>query len=98
MSSDTSALRIAGTSPVMISNNKALIFLNTKASNKTETRKVERLNSFAPYPYAGMIRIRFKGSVRLDLLPDISGHLAAPQAFPSGMYGHSNVTRAGMSH
>jgi hypothetical protein len=52
---------------------------------------VERLNNSAPYPYAGMIRIRFKGSVRRENSLDISGLMAAPQAFPAGMCDYLNA-------
>ena len=38
-----------------------------------------------------MIRIRFKGSVNETILEDISGHLAAPQVFPAGIYGYFNA-------
>jgi len=47
-----------------------------------ETRKEERLNNNAPYPYAGMIRIRFKGSIWMRNSPRHLRPLAAPQAFP----------------
>jgi len=45
---------------------------------------VERLNLNAPYPYAGMIRIRFKGSARESLLSRTSQAKGHPSGIPNG--------------
>ena len=50
----------------MISKNKVLILRNTKVSlKKGDPEGGEIEQNIAPYPYAGIIRIRFKGSVLL---------------------------------